>query len=126
MQLLLAIMGIYLLYQWFSPLFFLIFSFSVSNAFNIPRLGIVQRHRHEQPPNDHVSSSNLPEDLMEFNYTQRLDHFNYRPDSYITFNQRYFVNLKYWSGAKSGAPIFACLGAEEPVDEDINAIGFLR
>ncbi|XP_028808144.1 lysosomal Pro-X carboxypeptidase-like [Neltuma alba] len=110
-------------YQWFSLSFF-VFSLGVS-AFNIPRLGTVQRtHQHE--PRTISSSSNLPEDLKTFYYTQRLDHFNYRPDSYATFHQRYFVNFKYWGGAKSGAPIFAYLGAEAPVDPDINFIGFLR
>ncbi|KAI9080156.1 hypothetical protein K1719_037834 [Acacia pycnantha] len=111
-------------YQWFS-LFFLIFSLCVS-AFNIPRLGIMERtHQHE--PARTVSSSDSPDDdLKTYYYTQRLDHFNYLPESYASFHQRYFVNSKYWGGAKSGAPIFAYLGAEAPVDEDIASDGFLK
>ncbi|OIW01984.1 hypothetical protein TanjilG_14015 [Lupinus angustifolius] len=50
---------------------------------------------------------------------QRLDHFNYKPDSYSTFPQRYIINFKHWGGAKSNAPIFAYFGAEEPMPEDI-------
>lgn len=73
-----------------------------------------------------MSSFKLPEDLQTFYYTQRLDHFNYRPDSYTTFKQRYMINFKYWDGAKSNAPIFAFLGAEDPLEQQIYAVGFLR
>ncbi|KAF7823313.1 lysosomal Pro-X carboxypeptidase-like [Senna tora] len=72
------------------------------------------------------SSSSLPESLRTFYYTQRLDHFNYRPDSYTTFQQRYMMDFKYWGGPKANAPIFAYLGAEAPVDQDMNFVGFLR
>ncbi|CAL0321957.1 unnamed protein product [Lupinus luteus] len=73
-----------------------------------------------------MSSSQIPEELETFYYTQRLDHFNYRPDSYTTFQQRYMVNSKYWGGAKLNAPIFAFFGAEEWVDDAIYYVGFLR
>jgi len=75
------------------------------------------------------SSSHLPHDhnhLKTFYYTQRLDHFNYRPESYHTFQQRYVINFKYWGGAKSSAPIFAFFGAEGSIDGDIYYVGFLR
>ncbi|KAK4286391.1 hypothetical protein QN277_002952 [Acacia crassicarpa] len=64
-------------------------------------------------------------DLKTFYFKQTLDHFNYRPDSYTTFPQRYLINFKYWGGANSSAPIFAYLGAEEPIDGDLQVIGFL-
>lgn len=48
-----------------------------------------------------------------------------RPESYTTFPQRYIINFKYWGGANSSAPIFAYLGAEAPIDDDLNVIGFL-
>ncbi|KAK4286394.1 hypothetical protein QN277_002954 [Acacia crassicarpa] len=64
-------------------------------------------------------------DLKTFYFKQTLDHFNYRPDSYTTFPQRYLINFKYWGGANSSAPIFAYLGAEEPIDGDLKVIGFL-
>ncbi|KZV14199.1 hypothetical protein F511_44224 [Dorcoceras hygrometricum] len=35
------------------------------------------------------------------------------------------VNSKYWGGANSGYPVFAYLGAESPLDDDLEAIGFL-
>lgn len=109
-------------FQQFS-LFLLIFSLCVS-AFNIPRLGTFQRtHQHEL---ETISSSRLTQELKPFYFTQRLDHFNYRPDSYSTFLQRYMINFKFWGGAKSSAPIFAYLGGEAPVDEDIYYVGFLR
>ena len=65
------------------------------------------------------------EDLETFYFNQTIDHFNYRPDSYITFPQRYFINFKYWGGANSSAPIFAYLGAEGPIDYDLQDVGFL-
>ena len=36
------------------------------------------------------------------------------------------IDFKFWGGAQSSAPIFAYLGAEAPVDEDIYYVGFLR
>nr|GMC46456.1 probable RNA-dependent RNA polymerase 1 [Ipomoea batatas] len=63
--------------------------------------------------------------LRTFYYTQTLDHFNYAPQSYATFQQRYIVNFKYWSGAQSNSPIFAWLGAEAPIDSNPRAIEFL-
>lgn len=111
-------------FQWLS-LFFLIISVNVC-AFKIPRLGTWQRSTKERDPEISSSLHLSDDDLKTFYYTQRLDHFNYRPDSYHTFQQRYMVNFKYWGGAKSSAPIFAFFGAEGPVDEDAKYIGFLR
>lgn len=115
-------------FQWLSLFFLVLLMISVCvSAFNIPRLGTFPRRTKEREPQTTMSSSTFPEeDLKTFYYTQRLDHFNYRPDSYTTFQQRYMVNFKYWGGSKSNAPIFAFLGAEEPVDEDIYYVGFLR
>lgn len=73
-----------------------------------------------------MSSSYQPEDLKTFYYTQTLDHFNYMPESYTTFQQRYMVDFKYWGGANSSSPIFALLGAESRLEEDIYSVGFLR
>ncbi|XP_057451999.1 uncharacterized protein LOC130743787 [Lotus japonicus] len=96
-----------------------------SSTFNIPRLGTLRRIK-ERKPQTMSSSDQLPEDLQTFYYTQRLDHFNYGPDSYPTFQHRYVMDFKYWGGAKSSSPIFAFLGAESPLDEDIYYVGFLR
>ena len=65
------------------------------------------------------------DDFKTYYYNQTLDHFNYRPESYTTFLQRYIINFKYWGGPNSSAPIFAYLGAEAPIDGDLNFIGFL-
>ncbi|XP_057864864.2 uncharacterized protein LOC131072645 [Cryptomeria japonica] len=48
----------------------------------------------------------------EYNYTQVLDHFGYRPESYQTFPQRYFIDKSSWGGAQNNSPIFVWLGAE--------------
>jgi lysosomal Pro-X carboxypeptidase len=60
-----------------------------------------------------------------FYYTQTLDHFNYKPESYTTFRQRYVIDFRYWGGANTSAPIFVFFGAEEDLDDDLDAIGFL-
>lgn len=94
---------------------------------NIPRLGTVIRRtsQHDEPQTTY-SSSDTAEDFKTFYYTQQLDHFNYRPESYTTFQQRYVINFKYWGGADSNAPIFAYLGAEESLDDDLSTVGFLN
>ncbi|ESW22122.1 hypothetical protein PHAVU_005G129100 [Phaseolus vulgaris] len=113
-------------FEWLS-LFFLMISVNVY-GFKIPRLGTWRRSK-EREAQMSSSSSDLGDNhdhLKTFYYTQRLDHFNYRPDSYHTFQQRYIIDFKYWGGPKSSAPIFAFFGAEGPVDDDIHYVGFLR
>ncbi|XP_057458054.1 uncharacterized protein LOC130748827 [Lotus japonicus] len=63
--------------------------------------------------------------VKTFYYNQVLDHFNYRPESYQTFQQRYLINFKHWGGANSSAPILVYLGAEERIDGSPSNIGFL-
>ncbi|KAE8037543.1 hypothetical protein FH972_010125 [Carpinus fangiana] len=99
-------------FQWL-PFHFLIFSTSVSaTLYNIPRLnpigGILQ------DPETASTSANILDDLETFYFDQTLDHFNYRPESYTTFQQRYVINSKYWGGANSSAPILAFSG-EKPL-----------
>ncbi|KAK4255178.1 hypothetical protein QN277_008207 [Acacia crassicarpa] len=64
------------------------------------------------------------EDFKTFYYNQTLDHFNYRQESYINFQQRYLINFKYWGGPNSSAPIFAYFGSEAPLDLILSIIGF--
>ncbi|WVZ00692.1 hypothetical protein V8G54_026761 [Vigna mungo] len=111
-------------FQWLL-LFMLTISVNVY-AFKIPRLGAWRRSKERDLQISSSSSSNLSDDLKTYYYTQRLDHFNYRPDSYHTFQQRYVINFKYWGGAKSNAPIFAFFGAEGPLDDDVSVVGFPR
>ncbi|OMO90293.1 Peptidase S28 [Corchorus olitorius] len=116
-------------FQWFQILIFLlVLSISVSSSaaqyFNdIPRLSLIL----EEYSHDHqvLSATSVSEDLKTFYYTQTLDHFNYNPQSYSTFQQRYVMNFKYWGGANSSAPIFVFLGAEASLDSDLAAVGFL-
>ncbi|KAK1589051.1 hypothetical protein Q3G72_030009 [Acer saccharum] len=112
-------------------LLFLLLSFSISDGNKIPRLGVHRRTiQSTDQPIKTMSESNSNsnnKDLHTFFYTQTLDHFNYRPDSYTTFQQRYIINFKYWGGANtaSSSPIFVYLGAEESLDRDLDIIGFL-
>jgi hypothetical protein len=71
-------------------------------------------------------STDTKDDFETFYYKQVLDHFNYRPESYNTFNQRYFMNFKYWGGANSSAPILVYLGPEEPLDSIPESEGFMN
>ncbi|XP_061345372.1 uncharacterized protein LOC133291175 isoform X2 [Gastrolobium bilobum] len=103
---------------------FLIYStyLSTTHSLRIPRLSpIAERETTLQDP---AVASNT-EDVKTFFYKQNLDHFNYRPQSYRKFQQRYMINFKYWGGANSSAPIFAYLGAEEPIDNSPTGIGFM-
>lgn len=71
-----------------------------------------------------TSASNR--DLRTYFYEQTLDHFNYAPESYATFRQKYIISTEYWSGADSKSPIFAYLGAESELTiSTVDRIGFL-
>ncbi|GLT51281.1 hypothetical protein SLA2020_247010 [Shorea laevis] len=63
-------------------------------------------------------------EFQTFYYNQTLDHFNYRPESYTKFQQRYVMNFQYWGGPN--APILAYLGAESSIDSDLAVVGFLN
>ncbi|KAL5698348.1 lysosomal Pro-Xaa carboxypeptidase [Ranunculus cassubicifolius] len=68
------------------------------------------------------SSLALVDGMKTFYYTQTLDHFNYRPDSHLTFQQRYVINSRYWGGVNTSSPIFVHLGAENSVEDDFDTI----
>ncbi|KAF5742580.1 lysosomal Pro-X carboxypeptidase [Tripterygium wilfordii] len=103
-------------------LLFLASSASASSPLKkIPTLGV----RGVLNPEKSEAAS-VPEDLQTYYYHQTLDHFNFKPESYATFKQRYMVSYKHWRGAHVAAPIFAYLGEESSVDDDVKAIGFLR
>ncbi|KAL9416360.1 hypothetical protein AB3S75_039535 [Citrus x aurantiifolia] len=109
----------------FALLFFLLFSFCVSSSaakFNIPRLRTRPRTIQNEPI---LMSASESKDYKTFLYTQPLDHFNYRPDSYKTFQQRYLINFKYWDGANTSAPIFVLFGGEVSLDYERDINGFL-
>nr|GFB64957.1 lysosomal Pro-X carboxypeptidase-like [Tanacetum cinerariifolium] len=109
-----------LVFQWLL-LFIFTFSTTTFGALNkTPRLSLVNRSLKD--PN--AVSATVSRDLQVFFYNQTLDHFNFNPESYATFPQRYFINFKWWGGAKTHAPIIVYLGAEGPIDEDIKILGF--
>ncbi|KAH9619333.1 hypothetical protein KSS87_001632 [Heliosperma pusillum] len=58
-------------------------------------------------------------------FTQILDHFNFNPQSYQTFQHRYLLNDKYWGGAKKNAPIFVYMGNEGDIEWFANNTGFM-
>lgn len=83
--------------------------FSASHEHRTPRLrplrgGILQKSENNQKENS--------KSFTTYFYDQTLDHFNYNPQSYTTFKQRYDLNSKHWGGPRTNAPIFAFLGAE--------------
>lgn len=96
-----------------------------ATSFDIPRLSPIRETILQNF--EILSSATISEDFQTFYYNQTLDHFNYRPESYSTFQQRYIINFKYWGGVadQSNAPIFAYLGAESPLDNAPSVIGFL-
>lgn len=107
-----------------SVFFLIIFSSCLpTTQYKIPKLGAFQKNIHRTEPQ--TSSKSSSKDLVMFYYTQTLDHFNYKPESYTTFRQRYVIDFRYWGGANTSAPIFVFFGAEEDLDDDLDAIGFL-
>ncbi|XP_058005227.1 uncharacterized protein LOC131180932 [Hevea brasiliensis] len=111
-----------LLFQWFLVFFILLIS-STTARLNIPRLSPIGPRILEGPAE--ILSELVSDDLETFFYYQTLDHFNYKPESYSTFEQRYVINSKYWGGANASAPILVYFGAEVPLDGDLAVIGFL-
>lgn len=58
-------------------------------------------------------------------FTQILDHFDFTPRSYQTFQQRYLINDTHWGGAKKKAPIFVYTGNEGNIEWFTQNTGFM-
>lgn len=58
-------------------------------------------------------------------FEQNLDHFNFNPKSYLTFQQRYLVNDTFWGGSNSKAPIFVYTGNEGDIEWFAQNTGFM-
>lgn len=114
-----------LLFQF--DLLLLLLQASATSPFKVPTLSpFLKEALMFRKVGDRVSSSLANwKDFKAYFYTQTLDHYSYTPQSYATFRQRYVVDSKYWGGPHSNSPIFAYLGAEEPIDDDLAFIGFL-
>lgn len=93
----------------------------------IPKLGVLRGINIFQNPSENLTSSEPKSDLKTLYYDQTLDHFNYNPESYLTFPQRYVLNFKHWGGGggAAAAPILAYLGEESSLDDDLRGIGWL-
>ncbi|KAM3324891.1 hypothetical protein P3S67_000015 [Capsicum chacoense] len=76
-------------------------------------------------PEDHQYSKKRELNYETKHFTQILDHFNYNPQSYQTFQQRYLLNDEYWGGTKNNAPIFVYIGDEADIEFIIRNIGFM-
>lgn len=58
-------------------------------------------------------------------FTQILDHFDFHPQSYQVFQQRYLVNDTYWGGAEKNSPIFVYTGNEGDIEWFAQNTGFM-
>ncbi|CAA3021272.1 lysosomal Pro-X carboxypeptidase-like [Olea europaea subsp. europaea] len=76
-------------------------------------------------PENKLSFSTKTELYDEKFFTQILDHFNFHPQSYQTFQQRYLINDKYWGGPNTNAPIFVYTGNEGEIEWFAQNTGFL-
>ncbi|KAL6204920.1 hypothetical protein ACLB2K_022187 [Fragaria x ananassa] len=95
-----------------------------SDSLHIPRLSPIRSGMFRSLQSEALSAFD-PSEYETFYYNQTLDHFNFRPDSFSTFQQKYVINSKYWDGSNISAPIFAYLGAEVSLDSVISYTGFL-
>ncbi|CAL1374135.1 unnamed protein product [Linum trigynum] len=107
---------------------------SAARSRSIPRLGVTAPREvlgitHNKNVNVDAAvaetTPHSPIGLQTYYYNQTLDHFSFTPGSYATFPQRYVINFDHWRGGGSGAPIFAELGAEASLGNDVGAVGFL-
>ena len=92
-----------------------------------PKLGVLGglNNPKNNVHNPSLTASDSEKDYQTFYFDQPVDHFNYQPVSYTTFRERYIVNFKHWRGAKAKAPIFAYLGEESSIDDDLGLINFM-
>ncbi|KAJ8429622.1 hypothetical protein Cgig2_012284 [Carnegiea gigantea] len=89
----------------------------------MPRLGRLGRRIHIENEMTKPSSLSNNTNMTISHYSQTLDHFNYRPESYLTFKQKYIIYSKHWGGAKANSPILVYLGDEAPLyDDAINSM----
>lgn len=86
---------------------FLLVPFLFTGAWGMPRL-FQGRMRGYTLKYDATA---IRSDEHDHYFTQHLDHFDRMETS--TFQQRYFVNDTYWTGA-ADAPVFMCVGGEGP------------
>ncbi|XP_010651835.2 uncharacterized protein LOC100261907 [Vitis vinifera] len=112
-------MGQHLIFQ---LLLFLLLLMTVCVSAMYPRtarLGMVSKSMKS------ALNAELSSDFVTYYYNQTLDHFNYRPESYTNFQQRYLINSAYWGGANSSSPIFVYTGDEGSITGAAAFAGFM-
>ncbi|ONK57487.1 uncharacterized protein A4U43_C09F1010 [Asparagus officinalis] len=77
--------------------------------------------RHHHHPHSHIVNGSYH--IKHF--TQNLDHFDYTPESYRTFQQRYLIDTTCWGGAKKGSPIFVFIGDQEDIQHTAGTKGYM-
>ncbi|KAK9279126.1 hypothetical protein L1049_012801 [Liquidambar formosana] len=104
------------------PLLLLLTAICVSAAYpKTARLGMVRKSMTSKLD---VAALDT-QDFVTYFYTQTLDHFNYKPESYATFQQKYIINSVYWGGSNTSSPIFVYTGDEATIDADASFAGFM-
>ncbi|KAF8044103.1 hypothetical protein BT93_A2168 [Corymbia citriodora subsp. variegata] len=91
----------------------------------IPRFSSPLIHPENSQPslsNDQSSNNGLYKTRY---FTQILDHFSYRPESYQTFQQKYLINSTFWGGPQRNAPIFVYTGNEGDIEWFAQNTGFM-
>ncbi|XP_059646614.1 uncharacterized protein LOC132293252 [Cornus florida] len=122
MKMMMPIRFIFLWYILFFP-----FLSSLSFAKFTPRFPYsFIRPQQQQQQQQLLSQLSAENQLYKTKYfTQILDHFNFQPQSYQTFQQRYLINDTYWGGAKTNAPIFVYTGNEGDIEWFTQNTGFM-
>lgn len=92
----------------FLLLLFSLFSLSSSEAKVIPRFPS------KLSASDSPNTNHQPFKTKYF--SQILDHFNFNPQSYQTFQQKYLINDSFWGGATNNSPIFVYTGNEGDIN----------
>ncbi|XP_044507540.1 lysosomal Pro-X carboxypeptidase-like [Mangifera indica] len=101
----------------FLLLLFSLFSLSSSEAKVIPRFPS------KLSASDSANTNHQPFKTKYF--TQILDHFNFNPQSYQTFQQKYLINDSFWGGATNNSPIFVYTGNEGDINWFAQNTGFM-
>ncbi|KAG9456823.1 hypothetical protein H6P81_001331 [Aristolochia fimbriata] len=94
-----------------------------------PRLGVVHKKSFTNSrallDHEYLIRTGNSSNFQTLHYNQTLDHFNYKPGSHNTFQQRYVINSAFWGGPQNGSPIFVYTGDEAGLDDDIDAAGIM-
>nr|CAD1824690.1 unnamed protein product [Ananas comosus var. bracteatus] len=73
-----------------------------------------------------ASSSSSSKNAVRYEkryFTQHLDHFNFEPQGFASFQQKFLVNDRHWGGAS--APIFVYAGNEGRIEWFAENTGFM-